>query len=110
MTNLTYKLQIFGPDGRLVADQSGNPATDWIEAWSPDQLYRDHTEALFPADAQPGTYEFRWQLLEGEKIVPSRTGWWPFGSDWVTLGTVDVIPWPFVELAPAVDTDAGCNL
>ncbi|MEM9774636.1 MAG: hypothetical protein AAF902_08665, partial [Chloroflexota bacterium] len=103
VSNLSYKLQIFGPDGRLVADQSGNPATDWVNAWSPDQLYRDHTEALFPADAQPGIYEFRWQLLEGDTVVPGRQGWWPFGSDWVTLGSVEVVPWPFVDTAPAVD-------
>ncbi|MEM8863203.1 MAG: glycosyltransferase family 39 protein, partial [Chloroflexota bacterium] len=28
---LIYKLQVYGPDGDLVIDKSGNPAVDWID-------------------------------------------------------------------------------
>ena len=108
-TNLTYKMQIFGPDDQLIADTSGKPGADWVNGWTADGLYRDHAEALFPADAAPGIYRFRWQLLDDGEIVPAKSGQSLFSSDWATLGSVEVLPWPFLDQAPEVQKPVEAN-
>ncbi|MEM7800573.1 MAG: hypothetical protein AAF633_15360 [Chloroflexota bacterium] len=102
LTGLEYQMQVFGPGNQLVFERSGRQGEDWppISAENPT---RDHVEIIFPAAAEPGLYEIRWQLRDTEGPLAAQTGWWPFGREWQAFGTVEVTPWPMLEEVPPVN-------
>lgn len=102
LEQLSFQMQVFDPDNRLVFERSGRQNDNWpaIPAGIPT---RDHVEIIFPPDAQPGLYDVRWQVSDANGPLQGQTGWWPFGQTWNTLGSVEVTPWPYIKEAPLVD-------
>ncbi len=103
-SDLSLRIQIFSPQNELVFDEIKQPAEQTGPSWLADTLYRGHAEFLFPADAAPGVYEIRWQLLDGEEVIPGRRGFWPFSSAWPSLGEIEVKAWPLLTQPPEVQT------
>ncbi len=108
-TNLSLRIQIFSPDDDLIFDEIKQPHEQTSPSWAVDTLYRGHAEFLFPADADPGIYELRWQLLDGDEVIPGKRGFWPFSREWPTLGEIEVKAWPMLTESPEVETEIGAS-
>lgn len=98
--NLGYELEVVGPDGAILRQQSGPPGAPWLANW-PDGLYLgERTSLYFPPETEPGTYRLRWRLLAEGETVRGRPFWRPWHSEQVTAGSVTVQPWPLETELP----------
>ena len=82
-TDLRYALALVGDNGAILLERSGALAPPWLEAdgWSPQALLRTLIGLAIPADAAPGTYDLRWQLLDGDAVIAGRPAWRPWSTD-----------------------------
>jgi len=98
--NLRYELELVGPDGTVLRQQSDPPGAQWLADW-PDGLYLgERTGLYFPPETEPGTYRLRWRLLEDGVTVGGRPFWQPRYAEKVMAGSVTVQPWPLVTTLP----------
>ncbi|MAT97748.1 MAG: hypothetical protein CL608_11435 [Anaerolineaceae bacterium] len=104
LANLRYKLSVIAPDGTILRDQSDPPGARWLSEWQPGELLREPTGLYFPPDTPTGTYRLEMQLLEDGETVAGRPFWWPFSRETVSLGTIEVTPWPLETTLPEDST------
>jgi hypothetical protein len=91
---LSYELAVIAPDGTLERSQSDSPGANGLAEWPLGVPIRQQTGLYFRPETEPGRYQLRWQLRQGDEVVAGR----PLGRPWSTgsiiLGEVTVIPWP----------------
>ncbi len=98
--DLWYELEVVGPDGAVLRQQSGPPGAPWLAAWPAGLYLSERTSLYFPPETAPGVYRLRWRLLEAGKTVPGRPFWRPWSSEKVVAGRVTVQPWPLETRLP----------
>ena len=101
LTDLQYELTVTAEDGTLLRSQRGLPGASWLTEWQSNQRLREPNGLYFPPDTLPGTYKLEMQLLQVNETVQGRPFWWPFSSERVTVGEVEVTPWPLETNLPA---------
>lgn len=104
LTNLGYSLQMVGQDGTVLRSQEGRPGASWLTAWQPSQLLREPSGLYFPPETEPGIYDLQLQLRQDGMLVAGRPSGWPFNSERVTIGQVEVQPWPQETTLPTATT------
>lgn len=100
LDGIRYQLEVVGPDGTVLRQQGDPPGPGWLAQWPADVLVRHEGGLYFPPETQPGQYRLRWQLQQGEAVIPGRPSWRPWFTDSVYQGTVEVRPWPLVTTLP----------
>jgi len=91
LSELRYRLEVVGRDGRVLRAQEGRPGASWLNAVPPGALLREVTSLYIQPDVQPGDYRLRWTLLDGEKSIDEPA----------VSGRIRVEPWPLETEAPA---------
>ncbi|MEZ4593446.1 MAG: glycosyltransferase family 39 protein, partial [Chloroflexota bacterium] len=109
LTNLRYELTVLAPDGSVLRQQSGQPGASWLTEWQPGQLLREPTGLYFPPETAPGTYRLEMKLMENGEPVAGRPSWWPFRQASVSVGEVEVTPWPLETALPTEGTAVNAN-
>jgi hypothetical protein len=94
MQNVTYTITLRNPNGDVINQIDGTPGVKWLSDWPEDAPIRKFSGLYFRPETEPGRYLLEWQLQDGESIVPGRPFLRPWYTDSVTLGEINVIPWP----------------
>ncbi len=97
---IQYELALVGADGSVLRRQTATPGAEWLTAWPVDTPIMERTGLYFRPETEPGTYQLRWQLRDGEDVVAGRPFWQPWSTETITLGEVSVIPWPLETALP----------
>jgi hypothetical protein len=98
--NLRYEIELIAPDGRVLKRQEGTPGASWLDTWPSNTPITQHSSFYFGPETEPGRYQLRWRLLEGESNVNGRPPWRPWFSKTNFAGEVEVKPWPLVTTLP----------
>lgn len=110
-TGLTYRLEVVGPDGKLLREQTDPAGASWLEAWSAGELVQQNTGLYFYPETEPGRYTLRWTLQQDEGTINGRRPWQPWSNAAVEFGRVEVRPWPLESELPEdvtlVEADFG---
>lgn len=109
LTDLRYELSIVAPDGTVLRRQEGLPGAPWLTAWLPEQRLREPNGLYFPPETVPGTYRLEMQLWQRDEVVAGRPFWWPVARETVTVGEVEVTPWPLETAVPADTTPVAAQ-
>lgn len=100
LEGLRYELTVLEPDGGVLREQSDRPGAAWLPQIAPGALVREQTGLFIRPDVEPGRYRLRWRLLDEGAAVPGRPFWRPWSSETITLGEIEVIPWPIETTLP----------
>ena len=100
--NVRYQLELVGRGGNILQTQDGAPGADWLtpDTWPLEAPIRESTGFYFPPDTPPGRYQLRWSISDGSGWIGGRPAWRPWNSQYVTLGSVLVQPWPLETSLP----------
>lgn len=100
LEGLRYELTVLEPDGDTLREQSDRPGAAWLPEIAPGTLVREQTGVYIRPDVEPGRYRLRWRLLDEGVVVPGRPFWRPWSGETITLGEIEVIPWPIETTLP----------
>jgi hypothetical protein len=100
--DVRYQLDLVGPGDKILRTQEAVPGADWLtpDTWPLETLVREDTGLYFPPDTPPGRYQLRWSVSDANGSVGGRPAWRPWNSQYVTLGSVTVRPWPLETSLP----------
>ncbi len=97
------RLELLDEDNNIVSE-STNPLTRLDHPptlWQPDELIMGKAAIFLPADLSAGPHELQLSLLPADSDEPLPAGWL-LGPRSVSLGSVQVEPWPLVTELPAI--------
>ncbi|MBK8903352.1 MAG: glycosyltransferase family 39 protein [Anaerolineaceae bacterium] len=100
LNDLQYDLIVTAANGTVLRRQGGAPGANWLDEWQPGQRLREPNGLYFPPETVPGTYRLEMQLRQSEDVVDGRPSWWPFAQETITVGTIEVTPWPLETAVP----------
>jgi len=108
LDDIRYELTVLEANGDSLRQQSDRPGAPWLPELPAHAIVMEPTGLFIRPETEPGEYELRWRLLDGDNVVPGRPYWRPWSTDSVTLGRIQVIPWPMETALPAdvIRTDA----
>jgi hypothetical protein len=98
--DLSYQLQVVGPDGAVLRSQEESPGAPWLREWLPGAMVQQSTGLYFYPEADPGIYTLRWSLHQGDQAVGGRRPWLPWSNETISFGRVEVKPWPLERTLP----------
>lgn len=99
-----WRLQLVNEDDRLIGETFGSlarpdhPPTQWQS----DEMIMSKAQIIIPADIEEGSYDLQLSLVQPDNKEAIRSIW-SIGRQSVSLGTVNVVPWPMVTDLPAVE-------
>jgi hypothetical protein len=81
-----------------LADVAAQPGT-----LAPDTLLLSTTSLLVPGATEPGAYRLRLSAFAPDGAGPLRVSWPPLARS-LTLGEVEIVPWPLRTEFPPIET------
>ncbi len=100
LQNITYILTVRQANGDVINQIEGKPGPNWLTEWPVNAPIREPAGLYFPPETEPGRYLLDWQLFDGEAVVQGRPFLRPWTTETVTLGEVNVVPWPLETSLP----------
>ncbi|MGD8804506.1 MAG: glycosyltransferase family 39 protein [Chloroflexota bacterium] len=99
------RAQLLDAGGDVISESSGPPSRADIPTshWMAGEYLAGQAQLVVPATAEAGAHTIRLALLEPETMKPLRRGFLP-GSGYVTLGQLQVSPWPLETELPPIPT------
>lgn len=99
-SELSFQLDVMGPDGTIRPPIKDPPGADWPATWPLGALIKEETGIYIRPDTEPGRYRLRWRLQDGDEPVPARPSWRPWSSEEALFGEIEVKPWPLNTTVP----------
>ncbi|MBK8986998.1 MAG: glycosyltransferase family 39 protein [Chloroflexi bacterium] len=100
LETIRYELTVLQPNGEPLRQQTDRPGASWLPELPPNAIVREQTGLYIRPETAPGIYTLRWRLLDDQRVVPGRPSWRPWSTDSITLGQIEVVPWPLETTLP----------
>ncbi|UCG23813.1 MAG: glycosyltransferase family 39 protein [Chloroflexota bacterium] len=99
------RFRLIDDNGQVVGESIGplvredHPSSHWQE----DELLIGKPQVTVPGGVEAGLYDLELSVIQPDSDDPLRIGW-PLGKQGLSLGSVEVVPWPMESDLPAISS------
>jgi hypothetical protein len=99
------RLQLIDGSGQVVGESIGPLAREDYPTshWQKDELLLGKPLLVVPSSAEAGLYDLELSVIQPDGDDALRIGW-PLGKHRLSLGSIEVVPWPMETELPAISS------
>jgi hypothetical protein len=97
------RLQLIDSSGNVVGESIGPLVTEDYPTshWQEDELLMGKPLVVVPSSVEAGLYDLELSVIQPDSDDALRIGW-PLGKQSLSLGSIEVVPWPMETELPAI--------